>query len=66
MFEFKNVTESSRTYHYSDGKCFTIKNVRKVYVKPDTGTHRIEDDAGTKWIVPTGWVAIEFNGEWVF
>lgn len=66
MFDFKTVKEASRTYHYAGGRTVQIVNVCKVFVKPDTGTHRLEDEAGKKWIVPAGWLAISFEGDWVF
>lgn len=66
MFDFKSVKETRRTYHFSGDKTLSIDNVCKVFVKPETGTHRLEDESGKKWIVPAGWIGISFEGDWAF
>ena len=60
------VTEKSRTYHFKDGGTFCVRDVTAICVRP-SGTHRLETLDGRKWIVPSGWYAIELDvAEWTF
>lgn len=63
ILEFK---EKSRKYIYSNGFKLNIKNVIDVTIS-DSGNHRIETEDGKKYIVTTGWVAVELDTEqWTF
>ena len=65
--EFKPVTagEKSRTYIFGSGKV-RIENVERVCVRP-SGGHRLETADGRKFIVNSGWLAIEIEAEsWSF
>lgn len=55
------VGERSRTYIFRDGD-MTIVGVTALCVR-GSGTHRLETAAGSKYIVPTGWVAIKIDAE---
>jgi hypothetical protein len=63
--EFIEVNEQSRTYVFPAG-AITIKQVKSINVSK-SGTHRINTVDGKKYIVPTGWLYIEFDApEWTF
>lgn len=63
-FTVLDPVERSRTYTFPNGGKTTICNVSRLAVSP-SGTHRIETPAGTKHIVPSGWIHIEIDAdEW--
>ena len=56
--------EVQRIYVFPDGQRFSVLGVVRICVRP-SGTHRLETGDGTKFIVPTGWLAIEiYAPEW--
>ena len=57
-------TESERRYIYSDGAIYTIKEPTLLKVSV-SGGHRITRADNVKVYVPPGWIAMEFEGEWV-
>lgn len=58
--------ERSRTYHFPGREQVTLTDVVALCVRP-SGTHRLETADGRKWIVPSGWLAIELDMEgWTF
>lgn len=60
-----NPPERSRTYVFPNGK-YTINNVTAVGVRP-SGTHRVEDANGRKYVIPPGWMAVELDvDDWTF
>ena len=57
--------ERKRTYIFASSRV-EIENVVAVGVR-QSGTHRLETADGRKWIVSTGWLAIELDmDEWTF
>lgn len=65
--EFKEIDkgERSRTYVFPHGR-FTIKNAVRVCVRP-SGSHRVEDTEGGKYIIPAGWLALKVEADtWSF
>jgi hypothetical protein len=57
--------ERSRTYLFPSGHV-TINNVKRLCVR-HSGTHRLETEAGEKFIVQPGWMAIQIDAdEWSF
>src|SRR5687768_11980239 len=65
-----NPPERSRTYIFAMDDntvgTFRIENVVKIAISK-SGTHRLEDSDGYKFIVPTGWIGIELDvDEWTF
>lgn len=52
--------ETLRIYHFPGGETFRLDNVTALAVSA-SGTHRLETQDGKKWIVPTGWLAIELD-----
>ncbi len=57
--------ERKRTYHFPNGK-LVIENVVAICVRP-SGTHRLDSADGRKWIVSSGWIAIELDvDDWTF
>jgi hypothetical protein len=64
--KFQTVTgEKSRTYFFPGGP-LRIESVVKLCVR-DSGTHRIETADGKKYIVASGWSAIEIEADaWSF
>jgi hypothetical protein len=61
-FEWKEISgETCRTYIFPGGK-YDVYNVRRLCVRP-SGTHRLETENGHKYIIPTGWIAIEIVAE---
>lgn len=63
--EFINVQQQNRIYHFPNGKV-QINEVVSVNVSK-SGTHRLNDKNGKKYIVPSGWLCIEFDAtDWTF
>ncbi len=57
--------ERMRAYHFPEST-LVIQNVCRICIRP-SGTHRLETKDGRKWIVPTGWMAIEIDMDaWTF
>ncbi len=66
--EFKELEfpENSRTYLFPDGETVTVDGVTSIAVS-ESGTHRLNDEDGDKWIITTGWLAILIDAdEWSF
>lgn len=66
--EFTEVNEQSRVYIYAkDGNTveLAVENIVKFAVGK-SGTHRLEDRAGNKYIMAPGWLAIsiDMEGDW--
>ena len=61
--EFTELTngERSRTYVFPNGEV-KVENVVRLCVRP-SGTHRLETQDGTKWIVPAGWLGIKVDAD---
>lgn len=60
-----NIEKQDRVYYFKEYN-FTLKNIVKLNVSK-TGTHRLEDEDGIKYIVPSGWFLISFNAKnWTF
>lgn len=57
-----NPPEKRRVYHFAGGEKIELENVTGVCVR-FSGTHRLETADGRKWIVRTGWLAIELDME---
>ena len=55
-----NPQERSRTYHFPAGEVICIPNVSRLAVGK-SGTHRLETSTGKKYIIPTGWLALEID-----
>jgi hypothetical protein len=53
--------EAFRRYHFPNG-VFTVENVIGLCIRP-SGTHRLNTADGRKFVVPTGWLAIEVGAE---
>lgn len=65
--EFKEIDkgERSRTYVFPHGE-FTIENAVRLCIRP-SGSHRVEDASGAKYVVPSGFMAIKiYADEWSF
>lgn len=63
--DWKEVNEQARTYVFASGEV-RIEGVARVCVRA-SGTHRIETNDGTKYIVPSGWLAIRLEvDKWTF
>ncbi len=54
------LTENSRAYYFGKQKIIVILNPRELIVR-ESGTHRITDEIGMLWVIPTGWIAIEID-----
>ena len=54
--------EKSRTYTFPGNQTFTVKNVARICVRP-SGSHRLEDSDGCKYIIPSGWIAIKVEAD---
>ena len=66
MVEFTEVQEQVRVYHFPNGEKVTLPGVVSINVSR-SGTHRLNLKDGRKVIVPSGWLAIEFDAdEWTF
>jgi hypothetical protein len=52
--------ERSRTYHFPSGEKITIEGVSQILVRP-SGSHRLVTQTGVKWIIASGWIAIEID-----
>lgn len=55
-----NPPERKRTYHFPNAEKVVLENVTHLLVRP-SGTHRLMTADGRKWIVPTGWLAVELD-----
>ena len=63
--EFIPIKEQNRTYTFPNGTV-EIENIISINVSK-SGTHRLNSKDGKKYIVPSGWICIEFNAEdWTF
>jgi hypothetical protein len=63
--DFISVNEQNRTYIFPNGKV-TLTGVVGINVSK-SGTHRLNLVDGTKFIVPSGWLAIKLDvKEWTF
>ena len=62
--------EASRTYHYLDGQTLEILEPAKLKVtaQPDGGhSHRVETKGDEQnYYVATGWIAVSWEGEFLF
>jgi hypothetical protein len=52
-------SEVNRTYHYPDGRTFTIDDPYKLHVT-DTGSHRVIGADGRTCRPERGWIAISW------
>jgi len=64
--EFIKVHEQDRTYVFPDGECIPIRGVTEINVSK-SGTHRLNDSNGAKWVIRNSWLAIRFHAkDWTF
>lgn len=62
--DWQECEEQTRVYMFPSGK-MTIANVTRVAVS--NTTHRLETSDGRKFIIPSGWLAIEIMAaDWSF
>ena len=57
-------TETDRYYIYESGHVYRVPGPQALHVSA-SGGHRITRQDGRKVYVAPGWVAIEFDGDWV-
>ena len=61
--QFTEVNETSRKYHFPTGTV-EIQDVKRLCIRP-SGGHRLECGDGSKWVINSGWLAVEIVvGHW--